>query len=275
MGFLVRTLAVVMVVSVAFEVRVAGAGTILHFRDDPNDPSTPGTIPTFTTRGNPPVAEGSVQDLLEDLDLDDPNFETNATDFRIRQRATSLTFEVVQDTGSLAFSFGFFPLSAVDAFDPVTQGFQWRSAAIAASTEVFVDDDDPDGAGPMAPQGTDAVGATVDITDFTPGETIGFYLQPDVRFTSVNSIFFSDFRANENETDMKLAFSNTNAGADLTLFSFEDVLNGDNDYTDLAFTVTPSLIGIDIPAPAPASLVFLGLGLITARRARSAARFRG
>ncbi|MEM1404619.1 MAG: hypothetical protein AAGG55_14875 [Pseudomonadota bacterium] len=273
------------------------SASIIHYQPD-------GT-PTFTTSQNG-GQPGSVQGLLERTGLDNPSYENTAITFLTPGTASDdvlLTFTFIEDTGDLNGVFGYFATSEVS--DPTVGSSAWKNQAV----RLAADSTDPNNGAvifddlvqrPVSETGS------IDVADADNPNTTGSVRQLTVRgdlelgfvlWTNRNGQgeqLFSDQRANRDGDDpgtlgddMLLSFSGVSSNpamefsgfndVDLTLFAFEDVIfengNGDNDYTDLVFTVTPELITGQtlppenvVPAPAPAALIGVGLIALFARR---------
>lgn len=275
------------------------SSSIIHYQPDGS--------PTFTTSQNGGF-DGSVQGILERTGLANPSYENAAITFLTPGTAADevlLTFTFIADTGDLNGAFGYFATDVVSGLAP--ESFQWKNTAVNTAENST----DPNlGAVIFDDSVQRPLDETQDITgtDPTSPSTLGSVRQLTVRgglelgfvlWTNRNGPgeqLFSDQRANRDGDDagslgddMLLSFSGVSnnptdtlfsdfAGKDLTLFAFEDVIfkdgNGDNDYTDLVFTVTPELITgqelppENVPAPSPAYLLGAGLVVLCSRRRR-------
>ena len=277
------------------------SSSIIHFQPDGS--------PTFVDSQNG-GRPGSVQGILERTGLNNPSYENTAITFLTPGTADDevlLTFTFIEDTGDLNGVFGYFATSEVN--DPVVGSDPWKNQAVRLAGEstdpnkgAVVFDDRVQR--PVSETGSiSAIDAanpstTGSVRELTVrgGLELGFVLWTNR--AGPGEQLFSDQRANRDGDDagtfgddMLLSFSGVSSNPtddaflgfetkDLTLFAFEDVIfedgRGDNDYTDLVFTVTPELITGQIlppenvvPAPAPATLIGAGLIVLGARRRRT------
>ena len=128
-----------------------GNATVLHYRSDPADPATPGTIPFYA----------DVETLLTLEGMNNPAFETEASSFFVGGTGTvELTFTFLRDTGTFNGIFGFYDMADLSAF--TLGSADWIDAAVASSTVVFNDN-------------TDAIGSQNSF-NIDAGSEIGFML---------------------------------------------------------------------------------------------------
>jgi len=225
----------------------AAADTVEHFGAGPND----GPF-------------GDVPSLLDFVGIGSGNSGAETTDefFGVPGPAgsdTDLTFTFQRDTGTLQYTFGFFPLSAVTGLDPIADPQGYATAAIGAATQVFDDAGTPDGTvggAPMSGPFTLPAGSTIGFF-IIPNASIADFLADPGAFFPPNRTelepLFSESDANPGQFDQMLSF----IGNDVTLFTFEDRTRddegrqpSDEDYTDLAFTIDLEL-GPPPPPPPP------------------------
>lgn len=222
--------------------------TVLHYRSDPADPTTAGTIPYYN----------DVEVLLANEGMNVPAYETLASSFIVGGTgAVDLTFTFLRDTGAYNGIFGFFDVDDVSTF-PVGSA-AWISAATASTVVVF--DDSVDAVGSDSTFSVDA------------GTELGFMLWTN-GYSSDILFSYEDANpdgpdANAEGDDMILSFT----GNDKTIFTFEDVIGGDYDFTDLAFSIDTALLVAPPPTqvnePATVALILLSLGGLVARRKRN------
>lgn len=300
LGLLRRGIAAVGMWAIAVLSIGSASASIIHYQPD-------GT-PTFTDSQNGGF-NGSVEGILQRTGLANPSYENAAITFLTPGTAADqvlLTFTFIEDTGDLNGAFGYF---ATDTVSGLTVGSSaWRNTAVNTAGNatdpnigaVIFDDnvqrpvDETGGITGTDPTDAGTLGSVRQLT-VRGGLELGFVLWTNR--DGPGEQLFSDQRANRDGDDagtlgddMLLSFSgvSTNptdtlfsdfAGKDLTLFAFEDVIfkdgNGDNDYTDLVFTVTPELITgqelppENVPAPSPAYLLGAGLVVLCSRRRRN------
>ncbi|MDY6927467.1 MAG: DUF4114 domain-containing protein [Pseudomonadota bacterium] len=238
---------------------LAGAGllfssfsdaTVLHYRSDVSDPSTPGTIPYYS----------DVETLLTLEDMNNPAYETAASSFIVGGTGSiDLTFTFLRDTGSYNGIFAFYDMAALSSF--TIGSSNWIDAAIASSTVVFNDN-------------TDAIGSQSSFI-VEAGTELGFMLWTN-GFGSLTLFSFEEANPDGSDAgtdgdDMILSFT----GNDKTIFTFEDVIGGDYDFTDLSFSIDTALIAAPPPGtsspvsePATGALALLSFSLCLFRRKR-------
>ncbi|WOJ97650.1 DUF4114 domain-containing protein [Congregibacter brevis] len=299
LGFIGRVVALVSWSAVCMLAAGTASASIIHFQPDGS--------PTFVDSQNGGPA-GSIDGILKRTGLNNPSYENTAITFLTPGTSADqwlLTFTFIADTGSLNGAFGYFATSEVSDRTVGTPG--WRNKAVSTAENsvdpnkgaVIFDDriqrpiDETQSTGATDPTDPNTAGSIRQLT-VNGGLELGFVLWTN-RVTPGEQLF-SDQRANRDGDDagilgddMLLSFSGTStdptdsllsgfAGKDITLFAFEDVIfkdgNGDNDYTDLVFTVTPDLITgqvlppENVPAPPPAYLLGAGLVALCSRRRR-------
>ena len=197
-----------------------------------------GAIVTHFLNGTAPGQFSDVSGLLDNVGIGSGNVasETTSTSFSVLGASgtdVDLTFSFVRDTGSYKFSFGFFDLDDVAGIDLATNPLAWAQQAVLSGVNVFDDRD-------VNP------GATADFT-LEAGTELGFYLIPNSTvegyLASSNGVaLFSESLANPGQLDQMLSFITD----DTALFSFEDLIRtgySDEDFTDMAFTVTSDVSG--------------------------------
>jgi hypothetical protein len=229
---------------------------------------TSGSIVTHFVDGIAPGQFADVSRLLDNVGIGSGNVgsETTSTSFVVPGRLgtdTDLTFSFVRDTGAFKFNFGFFDLNVVSGIDPVTDSTAWARQAVLQGVNVFDDR-------LVNP------GATAEFT-VAAGIELGFYLIPnlpvnDFLASSGGVALFSESLVNPGQLDQMLSFITD----ETALFTFEDLIRtgpSDNDFTDMAFTLTadPSdggLSGNVVANPEPQTIVVwsvLGLSVAGVR----------
>lgn len=224
--------------------------SVLHYRNDPSDPATPGTIPYYS----------DVETLLALEGMNNPAFETGASSFFVGGTGNiDLTFTFLRDTGTYNGIFAFYDMADLSSFTIGSSA--WIDAAAASSTVVFNDNIDTIGS-----QNSFIVEA---------GTELGFMLWTN-GFNSLKLFSFEEANPDGPDVgadgdDMILSFT----GNDKTIFTFEDVIGGDYDFTDLSFSIDTALIAppaqgtpTTVAEPATGSLALLSFGLLLLRRTR-------
>ncbi|MEM9397184.1 MAG: PEP-CTERM sorting domain-containing protein [Pseudomonadota bacterium] len=273
------------------------AAPIFHFDNN--------GVPTFTERtGSTPqddTGEASVQDLLNTFGLNDPSFESGAANFIVPtiDGFDGLEFTFLVDTGSFGAIFKYFEVTDQMRAD-ITNGAieAYRTAARSSAVTIFDDSnyapkfngtvsgpgpltENPNNGSPSSRKiaaSTSANTGTQEPT-VTPGMELGFLLEraffnnngdriPGGVGSGDGFTLFSDFRAQTDNIDVMLAFSDSQ---DITLFTFEDNVDSlsDNDYTDLAFRVSPAVLPVESEVPEPSTyLMILSSGAVLLLRQR-------
>ena len=188
-----------------------------------------------------------VPNLLDQVGIgqNDISSETIYETFTTPSNTSSLTFDFIRDTGSYKFSFGVFDVTN-NPYNPITQKEEWGTYSIANSTLIFDDKTENPGI-----SNTITVGGDIQLAFYIiPNNTYShFNIKPHHFYPSQTydsnhrSPLFSISDANPGELDQMLSFSDYTSG--ITLFSFEDLTrtgSSDEDFTDMAFTISPSLI---------------------------------
>jgi len=224
--------------------------TVLHYRSDPSVPSTPGTIPYYT----------DVETLLTLEGMNNPVYETDASSFFVGGAGTiDLTFTFLRDTGTYNGIFAFYDMADLSSF--TVGSSDWIDAAITSSTVVFNDN-------------IDAIGSQNSFS-VEAGTELGFMLYTN-GFNSLTLFSFEEANpdgpdADSDSDDMILSFT----GNDKTIFTFEDVVGGDYDFTDLSFSIDTALLIAPPPVnptpvtePGTGALALISCGILLFRRYR-------